>query len=67
MGGVGITGSPSRLLSWADLLDRQQGQAEVADLGQQAVQGRLVGDRPGDQVWPGASLVTGRPSNQPDQ
>jgi hypothetical protein len=29
--------------------DEEQGQAQVADLGEQAVQGRLVGDRPGDQ------------------
>jgi hypothetical protein len=36
-------------LPWADPLDRQQRQAEVADLGEQAVQGRLVDDRPGDQ------------------
>jgi hypothetical protein len=37
------------LVLWADPLDREQRQTEVADLGEQAVQGRLVGDRPGDQ------------------
>ena len=37
------------LVSWTEPLDRQQRQAEVANLGEQAVQGRLVGDRPGDQ------------------
>src|SRR5919112_6679005 len=31
-----------------DGADRQELQAEVADLGQQAVEGRLVGDRSGD-------------------
>jgi hypothetical protein len=33
------------------------------------MQGRLVDDRPGDQglAGRGASLVTWRPSNQPDQ
>jgi hypothetical protein len=34
---------------WADLLDRQQRQAEVTDLGEQAMQGRLVDDGPSDQ------------------
>ena len=37
------------LVSWTEPLDRQQRQAEVANLGEQAMQGRLVGDRPGDQ------------------
>jgi hypothetical protein len=46
---------------------REQGQAQVADLGQQAVQGRLVGDRPGDDGLPAWSLLSCRPSNQADQ
>src|SRR5215216_7589719 len=37
----------------------QQLQAQVADLGEQAVQGRLVGDRPGDDGV--AALVAGHP------
>jgi hypothetical protein len=38
-----------RLRPGTDPLDRQQRQPEVADLGEQAVQGRLVDDRPSDQ------------------
>jgi hypothetical protein len=55
------------LVPWADLADRQQRQAEVADLGEQAVQGRLVDDGPSDQGLAGLSLLTSRPSNQADQ
>jgi hypothetical protein len=39
---------PCRLTVWVQSADREEGQAQVADLGEQAVQGRLVGDRPGD-------------------
>jgi len=41
-------------------------QAQVADLGEQAVQGRLVGDRPGDGGL-AAVVAIRRPSNQADQ
>jgi hypothetical protein len=45
----------------------EQRQAQVADLGEQAVQGCLVGARPAMVVWPVWSLLTRRPSNQADQ
>jgi hypothetical protein len=46
---------------------REQGQAEVADPGEQAMQRVLVGDPPAMMVRPAASLVSCRPSNQADQ
>jgi hypothetical protein len=39
----------------------------VADLGEQAVQGRQAGDRPGEHGLAGLCLVTVRPSNQAEQ
>ena len=56
-----------RLLVRAELADREQRQTQVADLGEQAVQGRLISDRAGDQGLAGLSLDTARPSNQADQ
>src|ERR671917_736422 len=57
----GNAAAPLRFPSWslvrAKVADGEQRQAEVADLGQEAVQGRLVGDRPGDHRL--ARLVAG--------
>jgi|Tabmets5t2r1_1033131.scaffolds.fasta_scaffold26821_3 hypothetical protein len=39
---------PGRLVVGVDAAHRDQGQTQVADLGEQAVQGRLVADRAGD-------------------
>src|SRR5215217_7809421 len=39
---------PCRLPARVDAADRDQRQGQVADLGEQAVEGRLVADRPGD-------------------
>jgi hypothetical protein len=54
------------LSAWVEAADRQQLQAQVAELGQQAVQGRWSATGPVMVVWPDAS-VTSRPSNQADQ
>jgi hypothetical protein len=51
----------------SDAAHREQGQAEVADLGQQAVEGRLVDDRPGDGGGPGVGVAADvQASNQAD-
>src|SRR5215218_1127027 len=46
--GTGCMPTSMGLSVWADAADREQLQAQVADLGEQAVQGRLVGDQSGD-------------------
>jgi hypothetical protein len=46
---------------------REQGQAEVADPGERAMQRGLVGDRSAMMVRPAASLISCRLSNQADQ
>jgi hypothetical protein len=59
---------PCRLTVWVGAADQEQGQAQVADLGQQAVQGRRVDDRPGDDGLAGLvaadvqALEPGRPA-----
>ena len=56
-----------RLLFWVDPVDRQQRQTEVADLGEQAMQGRLVDDRPSDQGLAGRITADLEVVEQPDQ
>ena len=56
-----------RLLFWVDPVDRQQRQTEVADLGEQAVQGRLVDDRAVEEGGAVGLGVRVMPSNRAAQ
>ena|SRR5215471_2554187 len=58
--GPGGAARPRRVWHWSwrfGAAHREQGKAEVADLGQEAVQGGLVGDRPGED---GPAAVAGQ-------